>query len=302
MAKSRCVPFLLVLIGMVLLTGCGGTFDVRLVETPDRTTRPAVDIDATVAAAVAATMTAGVRSNPRATGTPTFPTTLVAESIAAANATVAAAIAVTLAAAPITSPSTPTTVYFTATPSPTNTPTPSPTPSPTPCGLQPHPALMDAWNRGRLGCAQDGAVMVWAAWEPFERGYMLWRSDSYDVHILYYQDGTNPSAGSWGLWYLDWDGSNPGGIGLAPPQGRLEPVRGFGWVWREHLDGPDGPLGWALEPEKGFCARVQTFESGIIVGSTQDPSCDGQQPGDASDPTLAPFLCALYGYWTWECQ
>lgn len=82
----------------------------------------------------------------------------------------------------------------------------------------------------------------------------------------------------------------------------MKPTRGFGWLWREYLGGPDGPLGWALEREKGFCARMQTFESGIIIGSTRDPTCAGQQTGDASDPSLAPFLCALYGDGTWECR
>jgi hypothetical protein len=130
---------------------------------------------------------------------------------------------------------------------------------------------------------------------------MLWRSDSMDVYILYRQGATNSSAGSWELWYLDWDGSNAGGIGLSPPPGRVEPDRGFGWVWREHLDGPDGPLGWALDREKGVCARLQTFGAGIIVGSSQVPSCTGQEPGNASDPSLAPFICALYGNRTWEC-
>jgi hypothetical protein len=281
--KIRCISFVLVLAPMLLLTGCGGTLKIEPVKTPDVATEPAVDVDATIATVVAATLTAQ----------PTVDT----------DGTVSTAVAATLTAVRTTSPPITATETLTPTPtptpSPTLSPTPSRTPSPTPCGLEAHPSLMAAWDRSRIGCAQDSATVVWAAWQPFEGGYMLWRSDSMDVYILYRQGATN--AGFWELWFLDWDGSNAGGIGLPPPPGRLEPVRGFGWVWREHLDGPDGPLGWALEREKGFCARVQTFESGIIVGSTPDPSCAGQEPGNATDPSLAPFVCALYGNRTWEC-
>jgi hypothetical protein len=46
----------------------------------------------------------------------------------------------------------------------------------------------------------------------------------------------------------------------------VEPKRGFGWLWRTHLEGPDGPLGWALDREYGFdnTGRVQQFEQGLM--------------------------------------
>ena len=301
MVKIRCISFVFVLAQMLLLTGCGGTLSIEPVNTPDMTIESTVDIDGTVAAAVAAALTAQPSVDTEATVVAGVAANLAAQPTVDVDATVAAAVAAALTAVRTPSPSPTATLTMTATNEPTKVPPPSPSPSPTPCGLEPHPSLTAAWDRSRLGCTRDSATVVWAAWQPFEGGYMLWRSDSMDVYILYHQGAPNSSTGSWELWYLDWDGS-PGGIGLPPPSGRVEPVRGFGWVWREHLDGPDGPLGWALEREKGFCARVQTFESGTIVGSTTDPRCDGQQPGDASDPSLTPFLCALYGDRTWECR
>lgn len=300
MATVRCISFVLVLAQMLLLTGCRGTLSIEPIKTPDMATEPAVDPDA-VATVVAARLTAQPTVDTHATVIAGVAATLTARPTVDVDATVTAAVAAALTAVRTQSPSPNATLTMAATTEPTKAPAPSPTPSPPPCGLQSHPSLTAAWDRSRLGCAQDSATVVWAAWQPFEGGYMLWRSDSMDVYILYRQGATNSSAGSWELWYLDWDGSNQGGIGLSPPPGRVEPVRGFGWVWREHLDGPDGLLGWALEQEKGFCARVQTFESGIIVGSTPDPSCNGQQPGDASDPSLVPFICALYGNRTSEC-
>jgi len=50
----------------------------------------------------------------------------------------------------------------------------------------------------------------------------------------------------------------------APPAGRVAPARGFGWLWGRNpqlaLD-----LGWGLEQEKGFCARIQYFERGFAL-------------------------------------
>lgn len=52
----------------------------------------------------------------------------------------------------------------------------------------------------------------------------------------------------------------------AWPPGLVEPKRGFGWLWRTHLGGADGPLGWALDREYGFdnVGQAQPFEQGVM--------------------------------------
>ncbi|MBX7236327.1 MAG: protein kinase [Caldilineales bacterium] len=48
------------------------------------------------------------------------------------------------------------------------------TPVPPVCAIGVDPSLAGAYAQGRLGCAQGTSTMTWAAWEPFERGGMLW--------------------------------------------------------------------------------------------------------------------------------
>jgi serine/threonine protein kinase len=204
----------------------------------------------------------------------------------------------------------------TATATPTGTPTPLPTappptatphpPTSTPipptpaCALVADPQLAPAWDRGRLGCPTAGSAITWAAWETFERGYLFWRSDTDRVYLLLMQDGSNLNAGTWQLRMEKWDGSNPAGVGLSPPAGLYEPVRGFGWLWRTHLGGPGSQLGWAREEEKGFCANVQPFESGLLFGSSTVTNCQDQLFNWATHPSFTPLLFALAGDGTWR--
>jgi hypothetical protein len=51
---------------------------------------------------------------------------------------------------------------------------------------------------------------------------------------------------------------------LAPPAGLVQPVRGFGKVWREE-PGVRERLGWGLANEQGTEAFVQSFENGLMV-------------------------------------
>lgn len=185
---------------------------------------------------------------------------------------------------------------------PTQPPPPT-IPPPTPaCVLQPDSQLATAWDRAWLGCPVAGANTVWAAWQPFERGYMWWRSDNDKVYVLYLQDGSNPNAGDWWLTPpgMKWDGSHPDGVGLYPPPGFREPVRGFGWLWREHLGGPTSEVGWAREEEKGFCARIQQFEQGLVFRSSTVEYCEDQLYNWATHPSFRPLYFALYGDESWR--
>ncbi len=149
---------------------------------------------------------------------------------------------------------------------PTPTPTPQVVPTPTPCALPPADAFADAYAdekvAGRLACAVDEPTTTWAAFQPFERGSMFWRQDVRDIDALY-------ADGWWNRYDDTWDESQPADDpSLTPPEGLLQPVRGFGKVWREQLDGPEADIGWALAPEQGYDMLSQSFGGGaMFLGS-----------------------------------
>jgi hypothetical protein len=191
--------------------------------------------------------------------------------------------------------STPTpTQTFTPTPTqtPTRTPTPTPTPSPTPpCATAVDPQLAPAWDRTKVGCPTAVTSVIWAAWEPFEHGYMLWRSDNDWAYAFNWQGGTNQNAGDWttGGESWRWDGiTNP--PVLTPPPGLFEPVRGFGFVWYYKLGGQTSAIGWGTDIEKGFCANLQPFEHGFLFGLSGAAQC---QDADGNWWSTAPSFPAL---------
>ncbi|MCC6456573.1 MAG: hypothetical protein IT328_16575 [Caldilineaceae bacterium] len=156
---------------------------------------------------------------------------------------------------------------ITVTGTPTGTPTVTVTPSPTatPFCTQPVEDLfVPLYSQAQFGCATNSAAIVWAAYQPFERGSMLWRSDRDTSYVFY----TN---GSWFPIEQGWDGGPMADRG-APPPGLQAPQRGFGWVW-SHSDEIFNGLGWAGDQEKGFCALVQEFERGFILRSANVASC-----------------------------
>jgi hypothetical protein len=55
---------------------------------------------------------------------------------------------------------------------------------------------------------------------------------------------------------------------LVPPPGLLEPVRGFGKVWRSS-PGVRDSLGWGVAQESGGQATIQRFDRGWMIDDTQ---------------------------------
>ncbi len=89
---------------------------------------------------------------------------------------------------------------------------------------------------------------VWAAYEPFEGGHMVWRSDTRQIYVLY-DDATYET-------YEDtWNEGDPIDIEGTPPPGLSSPVRGFGKLWASQ-PGVREKLGWA--------AYIRTTDGSII--------------------------------------
>jgi hypothetical protein len=107
---------------------------------------------------------------------------------------------------------------------------------------------------GRCGAAPP--VPSYAAAQQFEGGLMIWveQSDTFFVFLAdhtFYRF-TAPLAFKEGA-------SEKNRVGGAP-EGRYEPVSGFGLLWRGEVEGAEllrELLGWALAPEFGFQTVTQ---------------------------------------------
>ncbi len=124
----------------------------------------------------------------------------------------------------------------------------------------------DATLSGQLGCPQGQppvAVSLASASQLFERGGMFWLDGQPgQIYVLLstgrfqrFDDNFNP-------------GLDPHNGGETPPDGLLEPVRGFGKVWRENPS-VRGNLGWATVAEQGATASIVLFERGRMVSLPQ---------------------------------
>jgi serine/threonine-protein kinase len=181
-------------------------------------------------------------------------------------------------------PSTPAAPAPTATLIPTETPAPTatatripPTATPAPvtqnCSLPAGETFRQGWELAQqfLGCPTgEQQTIPTIAEEAFQGGHTFWRSDTDQVYIVYdrtKRGGKELAEGQWQQAKPEWkwDGSEPN-EGLRPPEGLVTPQRGFGWLWRTHLGGPEGPLGWALDREYGFdnIGQAQRFEHGLM--------------------------------------
>lgn len=197
-----------------------------------------------------------ILSNRMGSSTPTpTPNLVVIAPTSAAEITGTATIT---ANATITASLTPT-----ITPTMTATVTPSPTATPV-CTQQVEQQFAQLYDQAQFGCATTTPAIVWAAYQPFERGSMLWRSDSNTSYVFF-------AGGNWFPIELGWDGGPAADRGNPPP-GLQTPQRGFGYVW-SHNDDLFNGLGWARDQEKGFCALVQQFEQGFILRSSDVASC-----------------------------
>jgi len=98
-------------------------------------------------------------------------------------------------------------------------------------------------------CPLHEAIDTAAAGQAFEHGRMIWLERIHGgerVILVLYDDGH--------LARLDdtWTPAEPeSDPTLVPPDGLLQPVRGFGKAWRENAAVRER-LGWALAPEQGF--------------------------------------------------
>ena len=114
-----------------------------------------------------------------------------------------------------------------------------------------------------LGCPlAQTASNVNSAYQPFENGLMIWVSSlGVQAQPAIYALLNNGTYQRFNDTFTD--GVDAVSSGAVPPEGRLEPVRGFGKVWRENANVRDS-LGWATTGESGGGAQVLMFERGDV--------------------------------------
>lgn len=141
----------------------------------------------------------------------------------------------------------------------------------------------------QLGCPIGETMSISNAQQGYERGLMLWMSSlgpagGESIYALF-------SNGSYQRFNDTWlEGVDPISLGLTPPNGLIEPIRGFGKVWRDSA-GVSEAIGWATTGENGGSATLQAFERGemIYVPQTgQTYILVAGQPGTWTSSTQVP--------------
>jgi eukaryotic-like serine/threonine-protein kinase len=160
-------------------------------------------------------------------------------------------------------PATPTdepTVEPTAVPPTETIPPPTATAAPTwtPCPLAIDPTLAPLWDRGQHGCAVAPAQLGLWAFQPMQGGVMFW-SELRDSVIMIANNGR------WVEVPDNWDESKPElSCSASPPEGLIQPKRGFGMAWCSQPDMREA-LGFATLVESVTDAVLQTTEAGQLL-------------------------------------
>lgn len=132
-----------------------------------------------------------------------------------------------------------------ALPLPTTDPLVTPTRTPIPPGF-PTP------TNARIQVAQ----------QLFEHGRMFWLEPNHELWVLIV---TAEGRGTWTVYQDTWiEGTDPeSDPSIVPPDGMIQPVRGFGKLWRE-VPNLREELGWAVTAEFGYLSDYQYVPGGSI--------------------------------------
>lgn len=103
------------------------------------------------------------------------------------------------------------------------------------------------------GCPASPATITAEVQQPFERGLMIWVQSQSRIYVLF-NDNQKPA---WTFFPDEFkDGQPESDPALSPPAGMLQPIRGFGLVWRSH-GAVKQRLGWATARETPFDGAFQ---------------------------------------------
>lgn len=111
-----------------------------------------------------------------------------------------------------------------------------------------------------------GSFSTYAAFQQYERGFMIWRGDTSDIYVF--------SSGAGSVWYYPVSGYGwlPDNPIFDIPAGYIRPINGFGRVWGSYSAVRDS-IGYATSSEQGFDTLV-TISANAVAGLTLP---DGRQ-------------------------
>ena len=109
-------------------------------------------------------------------------------------------------------------------------------------------------------------VNVRVATQQFERGQMVWvpgpNGGTGWIYVIFFDNNRNRQV--FQSFSDMWKEGDANSGGETPPTGLVEPVRGFGTVWRENSF-VRNTLGWAAAPEVGGTGHYQYFRGGGMM-------------------------------------
>ncbi|MEP7288010.1 MAG: hypothetical protein ABI947_19835 [Chloroflexota bacterium] len=177
--------------------------------------------------------------------------TASAEPVVTADATLKATWLPTFTAS---STFTPSPTRPSPTPSATQRPTRTRTPTPPAQTYTPQPCPI-AWffTPRPAECPLSKESMGSAVFQKFEHGLMIWIGSQNTIFVLY----DTPKRPRWQQFTDAFtEGMPSDDPSIVPPGGMLQPIRGFGLVWRGK-PGVRTRLGWATGPETPYSAGFQ---------------------------------------------
>jgi len=124
------------------------------------------------------------------------------------------------------------------------------------CAKSPGPSFQRLWTRDRIGCAVNDEKGITSAYQEFENGFMLWRSDNNTFHVVN-DDGSLWSTGN-------YPRSEPPDFACNQASQLGQPRRGFSMVWCDH-ESIRQSIGNAIGGEIGDIRPLQQFEDGFMV-------------------------------------
>jgi hypothetical protein len=151
-------------------------------------------------------------------------------------------------------------------PAPSSTPTPT---LPATLAVTADPAREAGATPLPAGFPTPVRASVQVAEQLFEGGRMFWLQPTQQIWVLTI---TGEARGNWSVYEDNYtegvDSASDSSI--VPPDGRLQPERGFGKLWRESVEVREA-LGWAVTPEFGYISDYAyvvngTDEAGEFVG------------------------------------
>lgn len=117
-----------------------------------------------------------------------------------------------------------------------------------------------------LGCPTGAVQSLQTVYQAFEHGVMFWRERDRSIFVVSTRglEQGQPSDSWWRLDDTFQDGEPESDPAFSPPEGLLQPVRGFGKVWRDNAFVRDA-LGWATGVEYPAESQWLDFEGGWML-------------------------------------